>query len=64
MATYSGRPPNNGSAAQLQETRESQLFVPSQVFVVMLATTAMRAAVIDDRFHENDAKVATFAQFL
>ena len=64
MATQSGRPPNGGSAARLQETRGSRSSKSSQAFVVMLAAVAA-ATVINDRFHENaDAKVAPCAQFL
>ena len=60
-----GRPPDGGSAARLQNTREwPRSMIPSQVFVVILAATAMHAAVINDRFHKNNAKVAPSAQFL
>ena len=64
MSTQSGRPPDNGSAKRLQETRGSRSSTSSQAFVVMLAAVAA-ATVINDRFHENiNAEVAPRAQFL
>ena len=59
------QPPDGGSAARLQETRDGpRSMIPSRVFVVILAAAAVRATVINDRLHENDAKVAHSAQFL
>ena len=55
---------HGGSAARLQETRGSRSSIHSRVFVVILAAAAARATVINDRLHENDAKVAPSAQFL
>ena len=64
MATQSGRPPGDGSAERLRETRESRSSKSSQAFVVMLAAVAA-ATVIYDRFHVNiNAEVAPRAQFL
>ena len=56
--------PHGGSAARLQETRGSRSSIPSRVFVVILAAAAVRATAINDRLHENNAKVAPSAQFL
>ena len=65
MATQSGRPPDNGPAARLQETRRSRSSQFSRALVVTLATVAAAAVIINGRFHENtDAKVAPCAQFL
>jgi len=58
-------PHDVGFAAEPRKTRGSQSLVSSRVCVVILAATAMHAAVINDQFHKStNAKVAPFAQFL
>ena len=65
MATQSGRPPDNGPAARLQETRRSRSSQSSQTLVVTLATVAAAAVIINGRFHGNiNAEVAPRAQVL
>ena len=65
MATQSGRPPDNGPAARLQETRRSRSSQFSRALVVTLTTVAAAAVIINGRFHGNiNAEVAPRAQFL